>query len=255
MWRITTATGLFLENGFWFGVGIWGLLVGSAGSLVWTAFSANKLTPLSAVSWESQPPVLPRNDPLQELSSTLPDRRHFIAPRVGQKGQVGPISRGLIPSTPEEMPSVRETPRFVVSSSVTMTGDSVSIEVRLTDPHTKKLISATTLEGRPEDLSAEIRARFRERTLNAGTGAESSAEKAVREAIVKLATWIGEDTPDSVIVKALMTRVKEIPSLQSATLMTVRQGTRLQKIGTEGEWIRIRLASGELGWVYGEVVA
>jgi uncharacterized protein YgiM (DUF1202 family) len=110
------------------------------------------------------------------------------------------------------------------------------------------------MEGRPEDLSEEIRARFPEEAPSAATGEESPAEKAVRAAIVKMATWIGENSLDSVIVKASMTRVKETPSLQSATLMTVRQGTRLQKIGTEGDWIRIRLASGELGWVYGEVV-
>ena len=51
-----------------------------------------------------------------------------------------------------------------------------------------------------------------------------------------------------------MTRVKEGPSLQSATLTTVQRGTILHKVSQDGEWIRVRLDSGETGWVYSEVV-
>ena len=56
------------------------------------------------------------------------------------------------------------------------------------------------------------------------------------------------------MVKAGATKVKESPSLQSATLATVRQGTVLKKVGQEGEWIQVRLENGEMGWVYRELV-
>lgn len=190
------------------------------------------------------------NGLIRHLSRALQERQQITVTGLGQETRPGTIQRGLPSGTPEETPSSGETPRFVVSCSATMTGDKVTIEVRLIDPQTKRLISATKVEGRPEDLNEEIRGRF------AGTAiaAESPAEKAVRAAITKAATWIGENTVDAVVVKASMTKIKEIPSLQGPTLVTVRQGTRLRKVGAEGEWIRVRLDGGEMGWVYSEVI-
>lgn len=194
------------------------------------------------------------NGLIQQLSRTLQDRTHITVTGLGREISTGTTLRGLPTTASGSTPVPGETPRFVVSCSATMTGDIVTIEVRLTDPQTKKLISATKVEGRPEDLSHEIRTRVRDETAGTSTGSESPAEKAVRAAILKAAAWIGGKTLDAVIVKASMTRIKETPSLQSSTLITVRQGTQLQKIGAEGEWIRVQLDSGELGWVYKEVV-
>lgn len=254
MRSLASTPGALSENGSWLGIGLWGLLVYSAGILMLTALSGNTPAPVAAASWEPQARVSPRHGRLQELSSTLPDHPSFTATGAEYEARTGTGLSDLSRHPHRGSSAPSETPRFVLSSSVTMTGDTVAIEVRLSDPETKKVISATTLEGRPDDLSEEIRARFRENPLSAATGEESPAEKAMRAAIVKVASWIGENTRDSVMVKASMTRVKEAPSLQSATLLTVRQGTRLQKIGTAGEWIHIRLESGELGWVYREVL-
>src|SRR5690349_21384309 len=174
------------------------------------------------------------NGLLQQLTRTLQDQEQITVTGLGRGAQSGTTFRGLPTDPAGATPQPGETPRFVVSCSATMTGDKVTIEVRLTDPQTKKLISATKVEGRPEDLSREIHERFREGFPDTATSSASPAEKAVRAAITKAAMWIGENTHDAVIVKVSMTRVKEEPSLQSPTLVTVRQGTRLRKIGTEG---------------------
>jgi len=194
------------------------------------------------------------NGLLQQLVRTLQEREQITVTGLGRGTPSGTTFRGLPIDPLGATPQLGETPRFVVSCSATMAGDKVTIEVRLTDPQTKKLISATKVEGRPEDLNHEIHERFHDGVPSTETSAASPAEKAVRAAITKAAMWIGENTLDAVIIKVSMTRVKEAPSLQSPTLVTVRQGTRLRKIGTEGEWIRIRLDSGEVGWVYSEVV-
>lgn len=168
----------------------------------------------------------------------------------------GPKVPGFPPDTTSApgAPIALETPRFIVSCSATMNGDIVTIEVRLVDPHTKKLIKATTVEGRPEDLRQEISGLLGVRQGIDSVGHESVAEQTLRAAITKAATWIGVNTLESVMVKAGATKVKEGPSLQSATLATVRQGTVLKKVGQEGEWIRVRLENGEMGWVYRELV-
>jgi TolB-like protein len=194
------------------------------------------------------------NGLIQQLSRTLQDRSPIAVTGLGGETSEEKLVRGLPPVTSGNTSASEETPRFVVSCSATITGDTVTIEVRLTDPQTKQLISATKVEGTPEDLNQEIRSRFRDKSSSAATRPESPAEKAVRAAIIKAATWISGKTIDAVIVKSSMTRIKEAPSLQSSTLITVRQGTRLQKLGSEGEWIHVRIDSGELGWVYSEVV-
>ena len=168
----------------------------------------------------------------------------------------GPKVPGFPPDTASApgAPIALEAPRFIVSCSATMNGDIVTIEVRLVDPQTKKLIKATTVEGRPEDLRQEISGLLGARQGIDPVGHESVAEQTLRTAITKAATWIGVNTLESVMVKAGATKVKEGPSLQSATLATVRQGTVLKKVGQEGEWIRVRLENGEMGWVYRELV-
>ena len=246
MWSIATVLVSFSENGFWLGIGLWGLLVGSVGSSMLTALGGTNPATLTSVSREPQAPVSPRHGLLQELARPLQDRTHLTVTDVGREARMRTPLRGLSPHMPGVMPASNGIPRFVVSCSATVAGDTVSIEVRLTDPQTKKLLAVTNMEGRPEDLSQEIRARFREDAPSIAPGEESPAERAVRAAIVKVATWIEEPPLDSVMVKASRTRVKEAPSLQSATLSTVRQEARLQKIGTEGEWIRIRLDRGAI---------
>jgi curli biogenesis system outer membrane secretion channel CsgG len=181
-----------------------------------------------------------------EKTETLTVAKTFRGPKVPGF----PPDPTAAPGTPMTL----EAPRFIVSCSATMNGDIVTIEVRLVDPHTKKLIKATTVEGRPEDLQQEISGLLGARQGIHPVGHESVAEQTLRTAITKAATWIGVNTLESVMVKAGATKVKEGPSLQSATLATVRQGTVLKKVGQEGEWIRVRLDNGEMGWVYRELV-
>jgi uncharacterized protein YgiM (DUF1202 family) len=162
---------------------------------------------------------------------------------IGERGVVSqPLTRGLPGeiSRGPELTSPSQTPRVLVYCSATLDQGQVTIEVRLINPQTKKLIKAETFVGTPEDLKVFLK--------------ESSAEQVVHEAIRKAAAWIGENTLQSVIIKASVTYVKEYPSLQSATLATVRQGTRLIKEGEEAGWIKVKLESGETGWVYGKLV-
>ena len=222
-------------------------------------FANKNTTPLGAKWAFLRDPHGPTADAIsngvrQHLSHALQEEADIAVIERDQAPSSEPPLRGVGPRTLDVTAATGESPRFVVSCATTMTGDTVTIEVRLTDPQTGKLLSATKVEGRPVDLEQNIDSRLRERLASTLTGTESPAEKAVRAAIIKAATWIRKNTVDAVIVKASMTRVKEAPSLQSPTLITVKQGTRLQRLGTEGEWVRIRLESGESGWVYREMV-
>lgn len=151
-------------------------------------------------------------------------------------------------------------PHFLVFTDFTLHEDHVTVEVRLADPRTMKLIKAKVVEGRPEDLS---------RLHPAAASEENPAEKAVQAAIIKAVKWIEENTlveanpprrPEwvptvpTVVVKASAANIKEGPSIQSATLITVRQGTMLEKVGEEGSWVKVKLESGEMGWIYGDLV-
>lgn len=141
--------------------------------------------------------------------------------------------------------------QFLIFADLTLHGDYVTIEVRLVDPHTKKLIKVTTVEGRPEDLSQSIGELFGGRLRPVTSREEDPAEKAVRAAIIKAATWIGENALGWIVVEAEAANVKEYPSIQSATLSTVRRGTPLKTVGEERDWIKVKLDSGETGWIYG----
>ncbi|MGE0822540.1 MAG: SH3 domain-containing protein [Candidatus Binatia bacterium] len=203
-------------------------------------------------------PQGPSSDPIsngliEQLQTALKEHQHLSVAAVSEEQKTAPLMRGLPPDPSVATSLPGESPRFLVSCSATMSGDLITIEVRLTDPKTKKLVKATTVEGRPEDLHQEIKGLLGE-SYTPISGQESPAEKAVRAAILKAATWIGANALESVIVKTTMTRVKEEPRLQSATLATVQQGTILRKVGQEGEWVHIRLDSGKTGWVYSEVV-
>lgn len=199
----------------------------------------------------------PSNDPIsnglmEQLTKALDqsDRLAVVESKTFRGPKVPGFPSDATPTPGSTM--ALDAPRFIVSCSATMNGDLVTIEVRLVDPQTKRLIKATTVEGRPEDLKQEIGGILgaRQETI----GHESAAEQTLRTAITKAAAWIGANTLESVIVKAVTTKVKEGPSLQSATLATVRQGTVLTKVGQDGEWIRVRLESGDMGWVYRELV-
>lgn len=199
----------------------------------------------------------PSSDPisnglLDRLSSALEKTETLTVAKAFRGPKVPGLSPGS--NSPAGAPLALEAPRFIVSCSATMNGDIVTIEVRLIDPNTKKLIKATTVEGRPEDIQEEISGLLGPRQGVHSAGHDSVAEQTLRTAITKAATWIGINTLESVMVKAGATKVKEGPSLQSATLATVRQGTVLKKVSQEGEWIQVRLENGERGWVYRELV-
>jgi TolB-like protein len=205
---------------------------------------------LKKVEGPSSDPI--SNGLMEQLTSALEKTDTLTVAKTFR----GPKVPGF-PPDPTSAPGTSialEAPRFIVSCSATMNGDIVTIEVRLIDPHTKKLIKATTVEGRPEDIQQEISGLLGARQGIHPVGQESVAEQTLRTAIMKAATWIGVNTLESVMVKAGATKVKEGPSLQSATLATVRQGTVLKKVSQEGEWIQVRLENGEMGWVYQELV-
>ena len=130
----------------------------------------------------------------QKLTKALQEQEHLVVTSLNRETNPDPIFRGLPTIDHTTTPDLGDDPRVIVSCSATMSGDKVTIEVRLTDPKTKKLIAIKTVEGRPEDLSREI---------SGPVSRESPSEKAVRAAITKAAAWIGTNTLASVIVKPL----------------------------------------------------
>jgi outer membrane biosynthesis protein TonB len=48
--------------------------------------------------------------------------------------------------------------------------------------------------------------------------------------------------------------VREQPTTNAPTVARVKKGERLEVLGREGEWVRVRLADGATGWVHGKYV-
>lgn len=62
--------------------------------------------------------------------------------------------------------------------------------------------------------------------------------------------------PPPVILKVTgsVLNVREGPSTTTTTVGKVKRGETLVLVGQEGDWYRVRLGSGELGWVHGKYV-
>lgn len=213
----------------------------------------NQTTASLGQKWDFLKRSGPAKDPIsnglrEQLIMALQKDELLTVDTATQAAQGSMLKRGAPEGASLPLSSPQDTPKFVVSCSTTLSGDLVKIEVRLADSQTRKVIKTTTVEGRPEDVITSMPGDPRRQ------GQESLAEQAVRTAIRNAANWIRTNAFESVIVKAITTRVREEPSLQSATLTTVRQGMILQKVGDKGEWIHVRLDTGETGWVYREVV-
>jgi hypothetical protein len=178
------------------------------------------------------------NGVMRRLEQALMDTGQFAVSTNEVDLAQRPVYRGL---SPEEQSTVEPPPTktlpFIVRGDVSFSDDHITIVVRLVDTQTNKVIKATTVEGRPEDITR----------LAALSG--SPEERAVQAAIEKAVASIQGALLQWVVVKVLTMKVRQEPSLQSAPLATVRQGERLQKVEEEGEWVRVQLRDGETGWV------
>lgn len=191
----------------------------------------------------------PSSDP---ISNGVIDRLEHALVKTGQfvvaANRAGsaqkPVYRGLPQEgqSTSDMSSSKTLP-FIVRGDVSFSGDHITIVVRLVDTQTNKVVKATTVEGRPEDI-----------TRLASPLSGSPEERAVQVAIEKAVASIQGALLQWVVVKVFTMKVRQEPSVQSVPLATVRQGERLQKIAEDGEWVRVQLTNGETGWVPFELV-
>jgi len=63
-------------------------------------------------------------------------------------------------------------------------------------------------------------------------------------------------TPPQEYVRVTGSRlnVREQPTTSAAAVVRVKKGERLEVLGRDGEWVRVRLADGATGWVHGKYV-
>ena len=209
----------------------------------------NKNGPMVASQWNflrrsegpSADPI--SNGVMQRLEQALLATGQFAVSTSEADSTPKPVYRGLAQEeqSPTNGTSSKTFP-FIVRGDVSFSDDHITIVVRLVDPQTNKVIKATTVEGKPEDITR----------LTALSG--SPEERAVQVAIDKAVASIQGALLQWVTVKVFIMKVRQEPSVQSVPLATVRQGERLQKIEEDGEWVRVQLHNGETGWVPFELV-
>lgn len=189
------------------------------------------------------------NGLMSRLEEALAETGQFAVAKEGPNSEQEIPQRGLPQGEktdePVASPAIGAL-RFVVTGDIIFSGDQVTIVVRLFDSQTKRLIKATTVEGRPEDLQDILPSAISSR--------QSPEERAVRAAIERAVVSIREALLKSVTVKAFPTKIRQKPSLQSAPIATVRSGTVLPLVGQEEDWYEVRLENGETGWIPKELV-
>ena len=48
--------------------------------------------------------------------------------------------------------------------------------------------------------------------------------------------------------------VRQEPTTQSKVITTLKKGTKIEKMGQTGNWVNVKLPSGEMGWIFHELV-
>lgn len=74
-------------------------------------------------------------------------------------------------------------------------------------------------------------------------------------ALLGAAVATAGDGPKSVFVKVNSARVRSAPTIRSEVVAVVPFGTRLEALGHDDDWYRVRLADGSRGYIYDELVA
>lgn len=67
--------------------------------------------------------------------------------------------------------------------------------------------------------------------------------------IFSIQTDIIENTKDTAIIFSPSVTVKSSPDMNSVTLFTLHEGTKLQIIDRLSDWVKIRIADGSIGWI------
>jgi len=55
-------------------------------------------------------------------------------------------------------------------------------------------------------------------------------------------------------VKVSHANIRQEPSTKSRVVVTLTQGTIIEKLEESGNWIKIKVANGTIGWIYKTVV-
>ena len=138
---------------------------------------------------------------------------------------------------------------YVVSTSTSINDGKAVIKISVWTPKSHVLVNGTTVTGKPEDLDEDM--------LSKMFGA-SREEKAIRAAVIEAVKWIRQHLPlPRVRITASSANIMEAPSLQSARIATVSQGTVLRKVEEQKQWVKVIVDnsnSGETGWIYSELV-
>jgi len=56
------------------------------------------------------------------------------------------------------------------------------------------------------------------------------------------------------VVTLKNTNVRQEPTTKSKVISTLKKGTKIEKMGQTGNWVNVKLPSGEMGWIFHELV-
>lgn len=140
------------------------------------------------------------------------------------------------------------TEDYVVRTSTTPDGDKVRMEISVWDMKRGKLVNWTVVEGKADAIDEKM-------ICDSPSGAPlSSVDKALCDTVRQVREWLRQNLlPSRVQVTVTSANIMQAPSLQSARVATVRQGTILRKVGEQKDWVKVVLESGEDGWIYREL--
>jgi len=152
------------------------------------------------------------------------------------------------PSTLQQKATQPATEDYVVRTSTTPDGDKVRMEVSVWDMRLGKLVNWTVVEGRADAIDEKM-------ICDSPSGAPlSSVDKALCDTVRQVRERLRQNfLPPRVQVLVTSANIMAAPSIQSARVATVRQGTVLRKVGEQKGWVKVALESGEVGWIYGEL--
>ena len=63
-----------------------------------------------------------------------------------------------------------------------------------------------------------------------------------------------EVKPTEVMTTASRANIREQPTVKSRKIVTLKKNTVVTKLGVKGNWVRVKLTSGKVGWIYHTLV-
>ena len=59
---------------------------------------------------------------------------------------------------------------------------------------------------------------------------------------------------DTLIVKVKVTKLKKSPQFFASTVTSLNAGAQLEKIETQGNWVKVKTAQGAVGWLHNSAI-